>query len=102
MKNNKIDMFSTSTLKASRVALALLLAGPVARADYKSAVLADGPLAYYRLNDAAPADIATNNGSLGASGNGTYRDDNDSQTTVHRVAGALAGNGHAAASFQSS
>src|SRR5438876_11596083 len=49
-----------------------------ARADYQSAVLAQSPVGYWRLNDAvaAPANVmATNIGSLGAIGNGTFEND---------------------------
>src|SRR6266568_8505166 len=49
-----------------------------ARADYQSAVLAKSPVGYWRLNDAvvAPANVlATNIGSLGAVGNGTFEND---------------------------
>src|ERR1041385_9073921 len=64
---------------------------------YQSAVLADSPLAYYRLGDPIPADVAANRGSVGTTGNGTYRHDNANQQTLHRVAGALVGDGNAAA-----
>src|SRR5216117_668498 len=49
-----------------------------ARADYQSAVLSNSPVGYWRLNDAvaAPANVmATNIGSLGAIGNGTFEND---------------------------
>src|SRR5882672_7526021 len=49
-----------------------------ARADYQSAVLAKSPVGYWRLNDAvvAPGNVlATNTGSLGAVGNGTFEND---------------------------
>jgi len=49
-----------------------------ARADYQSAVLAQSPVGYWRLNDAvvAPANVlATNLGSLGGIGNGTFEND---------------------------
>ncbi len=65
------------------VALALI---SNARADYPSEVLADGPLAYYRLNENVTTptfDVATNAGSLGALGNGTYA------STTHGAAGAI-------------
>jgi len=55
-------------------------------ADYPSAVLADGPLAYYRLGDAAaPLPAARNAGSLGAAGNGTH------VNVLHGNGGAIAG-----------
>src|SRR5262249_30347192 len=62
--------------------------------DYRSTVLSDGPLAYYRMGDAAPADVATNRGTIGSSGNGTH-----GPGVVHRVPGALIGNANAAASY---
>src|SRR5437660_11899704 len=49
-----------------------------ARADYQSAVLSQSPVGYWRLNDsvAAPPNVlATNLGSLGAVGNGTFESD---------------------------
>src|SRR5262249_42465446 len=48
------------------------------RADYQSAVLAKSPVGYWRLNDAvaAPSNVlATNLGTLGAIGNGTFEND---------------------------
>ncbi|HSU56359.1 MAG TPA: LamG domain-containing protein [Candidatus Dormibacteraeota bacterium] len=79
----------------------LLLFTTAHAVDYRSTVLSDNPLAYYRLGDPLPADIATNRGSLGSTGNGTYRHDNPAQQTIHRVQGALNGNGNAAAGFAS-
>lgn len=68
-----------------------------ARADVPSEILADGPLAYYRLNDGVTTpkyDVATNSGSLGATGNGAYG------SATHPVAGAIVGQpGDAAVSF---
>jgi len=89
--------------KSLVTAASLLLFVPYSQSiDYRSVVLSDNPLAYYRFGDARPADMATNTGSLGAIGNGTYRHDNAAQTTIRRVTGALQGNGNAAAGFQSS
>jgi hypothetical protein len=71
--------------------LLTLLAVPVlltqvARADYQSAVLANGPKAYYRLNDSTNrSPINVNSGSLGAAGNAT----NDLAGVVHPYPGAL-------------
>jgi hypothetical protein len=48
----------------------LLAAVDAIGAGYAEAVLADGPIAYWRFNDATP--VATNSGSLGAAANGTY------------------------------
>src|SRR5256885_8657829 len=42
-------------------------------ANYADAVLADGPIAYWRFNDAIPT--AVNSGSLGAAAKGTYTGD---------------------------
>jgi hypothetical protein len=56
----------------------------------------DHPLAYYRLADVPPADIATNSGSLGSAGNGLYLG------AGHRALGALAADPNAAASFDGS
>ncbi|HTI99068.1 MAG TPA: LamG domain-containing protein [Dongiaceae bacterium] len=78
------------------VATALLSsAAGTARAtdSYSAAVLNDHPLALYRLNDVAPPDVATNSGSLGATGNGSY------VGAGHRANGALAADSDAAASF---
>src|SRR5882672_8738721 len=58
-----------------------------ARADYQSAVLAQSPVGYWRLNDAVvapPNVLATNIGTLGAVGNGTFEND-----MLAGVAGAL-------------
>src|SRR5437868_591186 len=70
--------------------------GSQAASDYQSAVLSDSPLAYYRLNDITPPDVATNRGTLGATGNGTH-----GPGVEHRVAGALVGNANAAAAYSS-
>lgn len=61
----------------------LLLAGilssvsTVARADYAAEILSENPLAYYRFDDGVTTDdldttVATNLGSLGAAGNGSF------------------------------
>jgi len=58
---------------AARCALVAVLCAMAAaplRADYASTVLADGPKAYYRLNDSTVrSNVNENQGSLGASGN---------------------------------
>ena len=59
----------------SRLALAvssIAFVAPAAHAagGYADAVLADGPIAYYRFSDTVPT--AVNSGSLGAAANGTY------------------------------
>lgn len=112
MPNQPMHVMKTNTLLSSSAPAVLaltavlsLLPGSTSTAravDYQSTVLSDSPLAYYRLGETSPADVAKNSGSLGSAGNGTYRHDNANQTTVHRVTGALVGNGNAAASFQSS
>src|SRR6266576_4526102 len=57
------------------------------KADYQSTVLSKSPVGYWRLNDvvAAPGNmLATNIGTLGAVGNGTYEYD-----SLAGVSGAL-------------
>ncbi|HEY9172677.1 MAG TPA: LamG-like jellyroll fold domain-containing protein [Verrucomicrobiae bacterium] len=57
------------------VALAALLASPLARADYSSTVLSQSPVGYWRLNETtqpSSSTTAANSGSLGANGAGTY------------------------------
>src|ERR1041385_620773 len=58
--------------------VAILCLADQAFADYQSAVLAKSPVGYWRLNDtvAAPPNVmATNIGSLGSLGNGTFEND---------------------------
>lgn len=63
------------------------------RADYATAVLADKPLAYYRMNESGiHTNLALNSGSLGASGTATNLE-------VYPTGGALAGSRDAAAYF---
>ncbi|HXI50851.1 MAG TPA: LamG domain-containing protein, partial [Candidatus Saccharimonadales bacterium] len=59
-------------LVASIVALLAAIFAPHSQAagGYADAVLADGPIAYWRFNDSPPT--AVNSGSLGAAANGTY------------------------------
>jgi hypothetical protein len=56
--------------------LAAFVAIPLARADYASTVLSQGPVAYFRLNETLQPPAATaaanSGGSLGAGANGTY------------------------------
>ncbi|HTI98108.1 MAG TPA: LamG-like jellyroll fold domain-containing protein [Dongiaceae bacterium] len=56
-------------------------------ADYSNNVMSLAPLAYWRLNETAipPADVATNIGTLGTSGNGIY-----AASASHPNSGALA------------
>jgi hypothetical protein len=78
-------------------ALVLSGSGSVRASDFYSSVVSnDHPLAYYRLADVAPADVATNSGSLGSAGNGWY------YGAGHRALGALAADPNAAASFDGS
>ena len=52
--------------------LALLAISLTRAADYQSAVLNDGPQAYYRFNDDTSRSLINkNSGSLGAAGNAT-------------------------------
>ncbi len=90
---------SNSVGFAGCAAMLLMIGSNQARADYPAEVLADGPLAYYRLNEnlASPVyDNATNIGSLGSAATGHY-----SGATTHPVAGAIVSQpGNQAASFQ--
>ncbi|HZI33964.1 MAG TPA: hypothetical protein VFF11_16615, partial [Candidatus Binatia bacterium] len=73
-------------------------AGPAPSSSnaYKNMVTGDGPLAYYRLNETTPPtpDLATNSGTIGNTGNGTY-----TIGAKHPVAGAIAGAADTAANF---
>jgi len=63
-----------------------------ARADYQSTVLADGPKAYYRLNDDTSRSLVNlNSGTLGAVGNGTNDLSGVFGGAVHPFPGAIAG-----------
>jgi hypothetical protein len=70
----KTQCLKTRTLLAGAALLALA-ASPLARADYQSTVLSQGPVGYWRLTETtpspAPITIAANLGSS-AAGNGTY------------------------------
>jgi hypothetical protein len=89
----------------SFVTVAVALLTFCARADYQSAVLSDGPKAYYRLNDDTSRGLLhTNLGSLGTAGNAI----NDQMTfksgpgtigtsptgVVHPFPGAIVGDGN--------
>ncbi len=102
MKHNRLPRLFTLVAPALATVVLLSTKPACAATSYQTTVLSDSPLAYYRLGETSLPDVAKNSGSLGAVGNGTYRHDNANQTTVHRVTGALTGNGNAAASFQSS
>lgn len=75
----------------------LLTVSVVHGADYSAAVLADGPLAYYRFNDDLSRNpINRNVGSLGAAGNAT----NDLPAgVVHPFPGAIVGDGNRSVFF---
>ena len=71
------------------------LAVTTARADYPSAVFADGPLTYHRFNETGVVSmqypLATNIGTLGASVNGAdYSTDPSGPAIGKGLAGALA------------
>jgi hypothetical protein len=65
-------------------------------AAYPDAVLADNPIAYWRLDEVggSPPDLATNSGSLGPAGNGVYLG-----APLRQQPGALAGSADAAVAF---
>src|SRR5215469_5581594 len=62
----------------------VLLRAVSAHADYQTTVLNQGPVGYWRLNETTPplpyTIMATNIGSVGAAGNGTYVDAQRGQT----------------------
>src|SRR3954471_21466177 len=72
-------------------------------ADYQSTVLSQGPSGYWRLNETTPvanlSTVATNLGSLGAGGNGTYNGDLAGRGTTGAVAGNTAAHFDASAEF---
>src|SRR5438034_5336117 len=75
--------------------LALASASATFAADFPNAILADGPLAYYRFgeNVTTPTfDTVVNSGTLGAAVNGVY-----AIGVTHPVAGVLPANGAASA-----
>lgn len=73
-------------------ALTLLLPATLLGQAYSTAVLTDGPLAYYRFNDPARSTNVVNYGSLGAAGNG-------GSINSHPVGGVLAGSTDSAAYY---
>jgi hypothetical protein len=70
--------------------------GTALGAAYPDAVLADSPIAYWRLNETneRPPDVATNSGSLGPAGHGLYYG-----APLHQQPGALAGDADPAVTF---
>ncbi len=72
----------------------------MARADYQSTVLADGPKVYYRFNDSTNRTLVNNNsGSLGAAGNASNDLASVTLGVVHSMPGAIVGDGNRAAFF---
>ena len=80
LKVNRIGVVMTVLVVAGMIAVS---AGP-ASAIYKDTVLADGPVAYYTLDEAGST--AINYGSTGPGGDGTYIG-----TPTQAVAGAVGG-----------
>lgn len=72
------------------------LAGTARAATYAEAVSADNPIAYWRLDEAGGSspDVATNSGSLSASGNGVYLG-----APLRQQPGTLAGSADPAVAF---
>lgn len=92
-------MKKTNNQKYLRLACGALCASGFvsAQADYASEVLANNPVAYWRLNDnvtVPAADVARNSGTLGAATDGYY-----TGTAYHPTSGALVGSSDSAASF---
>lgn len=88
----------TTQLPRSYITYLALMAGtlcssaPLAKADYESEILSENPLAYFRFNDSVATDgldatIATNLGSLGVAGNGSFEG-----VYSRGVSGAITGN----------
>jgi len=87
------------TVLAGLLSLPVLMT-PAARADYASTVLADGPKAYYRLNDNSTRTLLNQNlGSLGAAGNATNDMASVSGGVVHPIPGAIVGDADTAEFF---
>jgi hypothetical protein len=84
---------ATTLTATSDVAALSVLALPL---GVSGTVLADLPLAYYRLNEPGPllVQVATNSGSLGAAGNGTHF-----PGLIHQVSGAIVGDPDTAAEY---
>src|SRR5437667_6011652 len=82
------------------------LAVSLARAaDYQSAVISDGPKAYYRFNDdTSRSPINKNSGSLGAAGNAindllVFKTGTNPTGVVHPFPGAIVGDGNCSEFF---
>src|ERR1035437_5303750 len=81
-----------------------LMVGMTARADYPSAVLADGPLTYHRFNETGVVSmqypLVTNIGTLGAAVNGAdYSTDLSGPAIGKGLAGAVSDPANTAFSF---
>jgi hypothetical protein len=80
--------------RATVVALALAAGITAGRADYKSTVLGDSPLGYWRFSEAGlvtpDINIATNLGSAGVNSDGAYYQGQFDMSTVKQQPGALA------------
>jgi hypothetical protein len=85
-----------TALAWANLLLVVGLGGQARGADYPDAVLAESPIAYWRLNETTerPPDLATNRGSLGAAGHGLYFG-----APLHQQPGALAGDADPAVTF---
>ena len=96
--NRPLRSFFVSPLFAA--VLAVLTVALARAADYQSAVLSDGPLAYYRFNDdTSRSPINKNSGSLGAAGNAindllVFKTGTNSTGVVHPFPGAIVGDGN--------
>lgn len=96
MNNQTLMKMKTLTFPSTALAvLALpLMLAPSSRADYATAVLNDGPRAYYRLNeDTSRSNVNKNSGSLGTAG------DFENTSNLKAIPGALAGSGNRAQFF---
>ncbi|YCM43142.1 LamG domain-containing protein [Verrucomicrobiaceae bacterium 227] len=91
---NKHSIHGRYTMSSLLIPFTLLTAATTQAGEYANAVLADGPLAYYPLNEAA-ADLppARNSGSLGEDGVGSH------VGTARSVEGAIKGSSNGSAYF---
>lgn len=90
--NKTTKLVRSYTRYLALIAGTLCTSAPLAQADYESEILSENPLAYFRFNDSVATDgldatIATNLGSLGAAGNGSF-----DGVYTRGVAGAISGN----------
>src|SRR5262249_21409909 len=95
MKNKTLFCALLVTLLAELALVFLTGTARAASPAYPAAVLADGPLAYYRFNDSlSRSNVNVNSGSLGAPGNAT-------NLNLHLVQGAISGSRNPATYFDS-